>query len=898
MKDIRRVLRLRGVGRDVDEELAFHFDRTVTDLMAAGRTREAAEAEARLRFGDVSHYRKELEMIDERAAMRRRWSDRWDVARQSVRYAIRSLARSPGLAAGVVLAFALGIGANLTMYGIVDRLLLSPPDHIADAAGLRRIYASGYVPYLQERFTGSTISYPDYRQLRTVSAFSDVAAWARRTVTAGEGLGAVEKSAVYATGNFFPLLGVEPALGRFYTEQEDRVGGPRQVVLGWSEWQREHAGAADVIGRTIDFGYGAYEVIGVAPRNFTGVDLEDVSLWLPFHTAGGDVRGTAWLDDLGTQFFETVARLRPESTDEQAAAEATAAWLAVREGTPYANPDAAERVELASVLSARGPDAPAETVVARLLLIVSMIVLLIAAVNVANLLLARSLKQRREIAVRLALGISRRRLIGQIMLEGLILAFAGGVAAALLALASRGLVGGILLPDVVWSDAANGRIIAAAAVLALVAGAAASLIPALQAARGTLSDTLRQAGAGGVTVRAARFRAGLSLAQTAMSVLLLIGAGLFVRSLDRVRDADLGFDPDNLIYAMPQLTTEGIPRDEMHTVMERGRESLLRVPGVLAAGATHSLPFHSFRTTRLRAEGVDSIPIPSSGGPYLYEVTPGFLEAMDLAILSGRTITERDAGAAQPVALINRSMAEGLWPGESPLGRCLYIGSGPESGPQTRCSEVVGVVEDSRRQEIENVTTFQYYIPLAQHQGNGMPRVLVIRVAEQSAATNRALRAAILGFDPRIRYVDAEPLMNRIDPSTRSWQLGAAVFSIFGVLALIVSSIGLYSVLSFDVAQRTREIGVRSALGASSRAVVSLVVGNALRITALGVVIGVAGALVLSSRIEPLLFGVGPRDPVTFLVVVIALHVTAALASSLPAWRASRVDPNVALRTD
>jgi predicted permease len=882
----------------VAEELTYHFERTVSELMAEGRTRAEAEAEARRRFGDEREYRRQLEELDRGMESRRRWSNRWDVARQSVGYAVRSLSRSPGLAAGVILAFALGIGANLTMYGIVDRLLLRPPDHVADAAELRRIYVSEYVPYMQERFTGSTISYPDYRQLRTVRAFTAVAAWAGRTLTVGSGLSATEKNAVYATGNFFPLLGVEPALGRFYTAEEDRIGGPRQVVLGWSEWQREHAGSTEVIGRTLDFGYGAYEVIGVAPANFTGVDLRDVALWLPFHTVGGDMRGADWLENPGEQFFETIARLQPGVSDSVAAAQATAAWIAAREGTEFANPDGDPAVVLTSVLSARGPDAPPEAFVARLLLMVALIVLLIAAVNVANLLLARSLKHRREISVRLALGISPQRLIGQIMLEGMILACAGGVAAVLLAAWSRELVGGILLPDIAWSDAANGRIIAAAVVLAVVAGAAASVIPAVQAARGTVSDALRQSGAGGVTVRTARFRAGLSLMQTALSVLLLIGAGLFVRSLDRVRSTDLGFDPDNLVYALPQTTTEGIPRDEMPLLMERGREALLRIPAVRAVGATHSLPFHSFRTTRVRAEGVDSLPIPTSGGPYLYEITPGFLEAMDLDILSGRGITERDAGAAQPVVLINESMAEGLWPNQSPLGRCLYIGFGPERGPQTRCSEIVGVVENSRRQEIENVTTFQYYVPLAQQQANGIPRVLVIRVDDQTPATQRAIRSAILALDPRIRYVDAEPMMNRIDPSTRSWQLGAAVFSIFGLLALIVSSIGLYSVLAFDVAQRTREIGVRSALGASGRAVVALVVGSALRITALGGAIGILAALALGSRIEPLLFETPSRDLVTFVGVVATLLIVAAVASSLPAWRASRVDPNVALRAD
>jgi putative ABC transport system permease protein len=898
MKDVKRVLQPGGVAPSVAEELAFHFDRTVEELVAGGATQEAAEAEAARRFGDVARYRRELESIDNVTAARRRWSQRWDIAHQSVRYAVRSLARSPGLALGIVLAFALGIGSNLTMYGVVDRLLLSPPEHIVAAADVRRIYVDEYVPFMQERFSSATLSYPDYAQLRTVSAFADVAAWAPRTVTVGNGLDAQEKEAVYATGSFFGLLGVQPALGRFYTADEDRVGGARQVVLSWSEWQNTYAGAPAVLGQTIDFGYGPYEIIGVAPRNFTGVDLAAVALWLPFHVVGFDMRGSDWLEDRGTQFFSAVARLHADVTPEAAAAQATAAWKAGREGSEFASAEADPTVQLTSVLSARGPDAPPESMVARLLLVVSAVVLLIAAVNVANLLLARSLKQRREISVRLALGISRRRLIGQIMLEGVLLACAGGVAAVLIALWSRDVVGSVLLPDVTWNDGVNGRVILAACVLSLLAGAAAAVVPALQAARGTVSDTLRQAGAGGVTRRAARFRAGLSLMQTALSVLLLVGAGLFVRSLERVRGADLGFDPDNLVYAVPRTTAEGVPAAEMPLLMERARDALLRVPGVRAVGATHSMPFHSYRTTRVRAEGVDSIPIPTTGGPYMYEVTHGYLEAMDLAVVAGRTITEQDAGASQPVVLVNRSMADALWPGATPLGRCLYIGLGPERGPQTRCSQIVGVVEDSRRQEVENVTTFQYYLPMAQQQADGIPRVLVVRTSDESAETLQAVRAAILSVDPRIRHVEAEPMMSRIDPRLRSWELGAAVFSIFGLLALVVASIGLYSVLAFDVAQRTREIGVRSALGASTKSLVRLVVGQSLRITVIGIAAGLAAALLLAGRVEPLLFETRARDPLALGGVVLILLLVAMLASSLPAWRASRVDPNVALRGD
>lgn len=893
-----RVLRLGSVRRDVEEELAHHFESAVEDLVAGGLSRQDAEAEAERRFGDVSHYRSQLEGIDRQVEVKRRWRERADAVRQSVAYAVRSLARSPALAIGVILTFALGIGANVTMYGVVERLLLRPPEHIVDADQVKRLYVSQYVSFMGRRFTSATLSYPDFVQLRSTDAFADLAAWGTRTVTVGEGLEAVEREAVDVTGNFFRLLGVQPALGRFFTEEEDRIGGPQQAVLGWQSWQRDFAGAADVVGRTIDFGYGAYEIVGVAPQNFTGMDLAAVDVWLPFHVVAAQTMGTEWREHRGWQFFEAVARLKPGVAVAAAEAEATSLYTTGRSGTEFAEDDEDPTVLLSSVLSARGPEAPAESVVARLLLVVSAIVLIIASLNVANLLLARAIRQRREIAVRLALGISRRRLIGQIMLEGMLLAFAGGVAALLLAAWGGAVIGRVLLPNVAWEGGVNVRIVVVAAALSVFAGVAAALIPALQATRAAVGDALRQAGAGGVTRSAARTRAGLALVQTALSVLLLVGAGLFVRSLDRVRDSDFGFDPHNLVYSVPRPVRGAISDEEMSGIMERGRARLAQLPGVSAVGTTNSLPFHSSRSVRVRAEGVDSMPTPATGGPYVFEVSPGFLEAMALDLVAGRTLVETDAGAGQAVAVVNESMARALWPSSSPLGKCLYVGNGPDNTRQTRCTEIVGVVEDSRRQEIAAETTFQYYVPVAQTQTDAVARLFVVRVAEESPQMLNAVRSVIMELDPRIRYVQAEPMMNRIDPRTRSWQLGAAVFSIFGLLALAVAAIGLYSVLAFDVTQRMRELGVRSALGASSRALIRMIVTQSLRLTSLGVTIGVVVALLLVDRVEPMLFEIPPRDPVTFLLAVVTLHMVAALASSLPAWRASRVDPNIALRAE
>lgn len=898
MKGIRRVLRFGGTERSVDEELRYHFDRTIDELVARGASREDAEAEARRRFGDVSRYRKQLEVIDKAVARRRRWAMRVDVLQQSVRYAVRSFGRSPGLAVGVILAFSLGIGVNLTMYSVVERLLLRPPQHIVDAGDVRRLYVSEYIPFMGDRLVSPTLSYPDYRALAAVDAFEAVAALAPREVMIGSGLAAESKAAVFVSGGFFDLLGVRPALGRFLTAAEDRVGGVPQVVLGHRAWQRDYGGSADVLGRTIDFGHGPYEVIGVAPAGFTGVDLAPVDLWLPFHVVGGHMRGTAWLEDHGEQFFTAVVRLRDEATEATVAQAATSAWIAGRAGTDFASDVSDPRILLTSVLNARGPEAPAESTVARLLLIVAVLVLLIASVNVANLLLARSLRQRREIAVRLALGVSRRRLIFQMMLEGVLLATVGGAAALLLAAWGGELMTRLMMPDVEWNGVLNERVIALAVVLAAVAGAAAALAPALQALRDSPGNALRQAGAGSIAPRTTRLRTVLALSQTALCVVLLVGAGLFIRSLDRVANIDYGFDPRNLIFVVPRPVAGGIPADEMREIMERSRASVERVPGVRSAGLTRSLPFYAYSTTVVRAEGVDSIPVPPTGGPFLNEISPGYLSAMDLEVVDGRDFDERDGLAAQPVALVNRSMADALWPGRSALGRCLYVGRTAEGQRQTRCSEIVGVIEDSRLRDVARVTTFQYYVPVTQQQTSGNARILVVRAADETAATLRSIQRAVLELDPRIRYVDADPLMSRIEPQTRSWRLGAVVFSLFGLLALVVASLGLYSLLAFDVAQRSREIGVRTALGASRGAVIRLVVRNALRTTGVGLGIGIAAALALAGRVEPLLFETPARDPATLAGVVLTLLVVAVLASSMPAWRAARVDPNIVLRAD
>lgn len=897
---VRRLLRLRDEARELDEELAYHFDRTVEELVSQGRSRESAEREARARFGDERQWRRELASIDREAASRRRWSERSEAAGELARSAVRSVARSPGLSLGIVLAFALGIGANATMFGIVERLLLKPPAHIQDAERLRRVYVEQLNPFIGEPDIGSSFSYPAFLDLGGVAAFDGIAAYRESDIVVGRGASVQEIRSVHVTGNWFELLGVRPALGRFFGASEESVGGARVAVLGHGYWQRAHGGRADAIGRTIDFGYGPYEVIGVAPQGFTGVDLAQVDVWLPLRVVAGQTQGTEWYEEpagRSWQWIRLIARLNEGVTTAAAQSEATARFVTghrvqIEAGDIPENPE----VLLSSVMEAAGPGASGESVVAKLLLAVSLVVLLIACVNVANLLLARTLRRRRDVAVRLALGISRRRLIGQMVLEGIVLALLGGAAALLVAAWGGSLLRNVLLPGVYWSDGtiSPGMLWMVIAV-SVVAGIFSALIPALQAARGDVADTMRQAGAGGVTRGAARVRTSLALAQTALSVLLLVGAGLFVRSLDRVRSVDLGFDAENLYYASARAPRESFDSLAILRLYEEGRERLAALPGVRAAGVTSTLPYYSRRSVYLRAEGVDSIPRPASGGPFVHEVSEGYFEAMDLALLRGRTFTSSD-GTGPRVAIVNASMARALWPDRDPLGMCLYVSRQGDASPP--CSRVVGVVEDVRETAVTESVSFQYYVPLAQRQVNARPSLFVIRTTGRGPAIASQMRSAIVDLDTRVRYATVEPMSTLIDPQLRSWTLGATMLGVFGILALVVAAIGLYSVLSFDVAQRTRELGVRAALGAGRNRLLGLVVRRALGMTTIGVAAGGVAALVLVQRVETMLFEIPPRDPATFAAVIVLLHMVAAVASAVPGWRAARVAPNQALRAE
>jgi predicted permease len=886
---IRRVLRIRNVERDLDDELAFHFEQSVEELMRQGLSRQNAEAEAHRRFGNEQRYRRELARLDRRAESNRRLA-LWG---QDVRYAVRRMGRWPGLTAGIVLTFALGIGANATMFGIIDRLLLRPPEHIVEPERVTRPMIDQFVSWIGMRQTSDIMGYPDYVNLKRVESFSDVAAFTGRELTLGRGEEARRRPAVLASDNFFALLGVQPALGRFWAPEEDAPGAEGTAVIGYDLWQQQFGGDRSVLGQTIDFGHGAYTIIGVTPRNFTGVNLSRVDVWLPLLTAGSQLMGSSeWITSPNWIAFRPVARLAPGATSEQAVLEATTLHRQARaDEIAEGKSDPEARVLVAPLIAARGPLATSESAVAKWLLGVSLIVLLIACANVANLLLARMIRQQRETGIRLALGISRGRLLAQTLTESLVLAMLGAAAALLVTHWGGSFVRNVLLPDIVWGDAVMDlRVLVLVLVLTVVTGVLAAVAPALQANRAEVQDTLRS---GGRTLSppALRTRNALTVLQAALSVVLLVGAGLFVRSLQQAQALDLGIDPEGVVLIQP-VFEQGLAADRKREFYRQAAERLAALPGVEHISASVGAPFVMARGSSVQVPGIDSIPRLPGGGPYFQAVQPGYFPALGLQIQQGRGIAPEDVEGAPRVAVVSELMARTLWPEGSAVGKCLILA---EDAP---CTEVVGVVEDARRFRLQEDAAMQFYVPLDQGPRGDTPDVLFVRVGSSPDVLLPTLQRELLRLEPGLRFAYARPLQDLVAPQLRSWQLGATMFTVFGFLALLVAAIGLYSVLAFAVAQRTHELGIRAALGATRERLMRMVISQGVALVVIGTVLGLIAALAASSRIEPLLFQTSPRDPFTFGAVAAVLLLVAILAAALPGWRATRVDPSEALRSD
>jgi len=828
---------------------------------------------------------------------------RWEPVVQDLRYAVRGLRSKPAFTIAVTLTLALGIGANTAMFSVVDRLLFRPPPMLHDPSRVHRVYTAQ--TYRGKEYTNSSMAFGRYLDLTSAThVFDRAAEFTQRSLAIGLGTDAREMQVGAVSASFFGFFDAPPTLGRYFTSAEDTfpVGTP-VAVLGYGYWQTRYGGRPDVLGQTMQIGATLYTIIGVAPRGFVGLWPGTPSaVYIPIAVYGAEqgksihIHGEQWWMTYHWTWASMMVERRVGVTQHAADADLTQGFLKTVE-IDYAR-DTRDRTPMSllkshayagSILSERGPHESPEAKVATWLGGVALVVLLIACANVANLLLARALQRRREIAVRLALGVSRWRLSAQLLTESFLLATLGGLAGLVVAQFGGAILRRALLDaktDTPVITDPRTLVIVGAAIL--VAGLLTGLAPVFQTRRVDLTSDLKTGVREGAIHRS-RTRVALLVLQGALSVVLLVGAGLFVRSLNNVKHLPLGFDPDSV--AVVDLQMRGVTLDSAagwglrHRLLAEAQT----LPGVTHSSRQITMPFWSSWNQNIHVAGVDSTD--RLGSFYLNAVSPDYFPTMGTRLLEGRAIGVQDQEGAPRSMVVSQSMAHVLWPGEDALGKCVRIGD--DTMP---CTYVVGVAETVKSQDLESDPGYFYYLSTEQFaRDNGG---IFVRTHGDPEAYKEVVRKRLQVLMPGPSYVTVTPLSEVFGNETRSWRLGATMFTVFGLLALTLAAIGLYSVIAYSVHQRTHEMGVRVALGAGVQDLIRLVLREGLLLAAVGVALGTVVAFIIARWVKPLLFQESPRDPAVFVGVAVTLLAVALFASVIPARRASRVDPTQALRSE
>lgn len=885
---VRALFRRRAVERELEDELAFHVEHETAKYEQMGMSHDAAVRRARLAFGGVERAKEE--------SRDSRGTTLIETSLQDIRYAIRGLRANPGFTLAVALTLALGIGANAAVFSVLDRMFGLLPG-VVDPDRVQRLH----VIYHYSGRTGvqPIFGYPEFRELRAVAPRTvALAAFGTRTVHITRPDGA-PTGGVLVVGNYFGLLGVRPALGRFFTDDEARMEAFATVaVISHRMWVRDFHRDPNVLGQPLIADSVRFTIVGVTPDGFHGVNMSAADVWLPYGGASGNSR-PGWYELARGHL--TVLMRAPSDIDPRSVANLAGPILGSGK-TTHDSSAIGLLGDLRQAVSNREPLGASVGIPAQIAA-VAVIILLIACANVANLLLARGIRRRREFAIRLVMGVSRWRLIRQLCTETMLLSIIATALALVLAVWGTKAMRVGIFPDIRWPNAPlNGRLLALTLLLGTLASFGAGLSPALRATQLDLTSSLKGTTRDGGFYRS-RLRTGLLLAQAALSVVLLAGAGLFVRSLYNVEHVNTGYDVNRLVTTAVQLE---IPRDTdrfdnsrlegMRVSLPELIERLRRIPGVENVGITTAPPMGGMFMPGIFVPGYDSLPkIGSSSAGYAY-VSPDYLATAGIRIESGRGITDDDRSGNEPVTLVNRAMAKALWPTESAIGKCVRL-----EKQDSPCRTVVGVISDQNNWSLVEDHAMHVFAPLAQTRRTfRFTTWIVIRAApERLAGVTEQVHHEIAGVRAAGRHAWTEELVaDRLPYSLRPWQLSATIFVIAGLLALLVASIGVYSVISYTFGQRTHEIGVRIALGAHGTRVAGLVVGEGVRIVAAGVCMGAAIALALGQVVASALYGTSPRDPAVLIAAALTLTVAAVIACVVPAWRAIRGNPIQALRSD
>jgi predicted permease len=803
-----------------------------------------------------------------------------DLLRQDVRYAVRTLLRTPAFTLTAVLVTALGIGANTSVFSVTDRVLIRPLP-FPDAERLVTLWENlpGYA-----RMEPSAPNYLDWKRLAT--CFEAVGASVPSAVNL-VGLGEpLRLEGVAVTPELLPLLGVEPLLGRLISKDDVKDGAPQVLLLSYGLWQSEFGGAHDVVGRSVRLGDVSATVIGVLPRTFRFPNAT-TRYWMAagFNIIEGEQnRDNNWLN--------VVAKLKPGVSLEKARAEMNV----VAEQLERAYPKENEKTR-ATVVRLRDQVSAQSRQLLIALFAASACVLLIACTNLASLLLARAVQRRRELSVRAAMGAGRERLVRQLLTESLLLALAGGALGILLALAAGPLLARLVPPTLPVGDigAVDPRVLGFAAAITLLTGIGFGVVPAWKSCGGADASALREGGRGGVGGGRERLRSALVVAEVTAALVLVVSSGLLIRALARVRSVDPGFRAEGVLTlrtALPTPRYASVAR--RHQLYEGVISELRALPGVQQAGYISYLPM--VMRGGIWPVEVGGVPADRREGQTasLRFATPGFFEALRVPLLRGRVFDEGDTQQSQFVAVVSQSLARRYWPDRDPIGERFKIAFAERT--------VVGVVGDIKVRGLERLSEPQVYLPDRQVKDGWLsgyaPKDLVIRSSVEPQSLLASVRRIVRQADPELPISDVRTLEDILDSDTSPRRVQIRVLSAFAGLSLLLAGLGIYGLLSYAVSQRIPEIGVRLALGARPSSILKMVLADGARLAAIGALLGLGLAYAAGRTMEALLAGVTPGDPMTFAAAFGLASLTTLLGCLVPALRAVRVDPTVALRAE
>jgi len=794
---------------------------------------------------------------------------------QDLRYGIRMLIKNPGFALVAVIALGLGIGANAAIFSVVNTVLLRPvpyedPDRLM-------VLTENQRPKFPE-FSIAPGNFIDWQKQNTVFERL-VAINSAAFILVGEGAEPERLRGARVSAGLFEMLGVNPVHGRTFLEEEDQPGRENVVILSSGLWKRRFAADSNVIGQPITLSGVSYTIIGVMPPSF-GFPDPTTDVWTPIAFTARDAQVH------GGHFLSAFGRLKQGTTVDQARTEMSA--IAGRLAEQYPDTNAGWGVDVFPMQEYEVRDIRPALIV---LLAAVGLVLLIACANVANLLLARATTRQKEIAIRSALGASRGRVARQLLTESVLLALVGGVVGVLLAQWGIASLLALAPPDLPRAKEVtlDSTVLGFTLLVTLLTGVIFGLVPAMQSSRVNLNETLKEGGRG-TTGGHHRVRAGLVVTEVALALVLLIGAGLLIRSFYRLQQVNPGFNPSNALAITISLPGRKYQQpDQRAAFFTQLIEKVSALPGVAAVGASQTLPIQGDYLLGFIIQGRPPFPLGQEPSTNYYSVTPDYFRAMGIPLMRGREFTEQDRTGATRVVIINEEMAKRYFPDEDPIGKRIHVTQGPET-----FREIVGIVGDVKQYGLARPTTLQTYEPFLQEPYSSM--TLVVRADGNLGPLGGAIRSQVLAIDKEQPISRIKALEEVVSESVAKQRFSMLLLGVFAAVALVLAAVGLYGVMSYSVTQRTHEIGIRTALGAKQSDVLKLVVGQGMVLALAGVGIGLVAAFGLTRLMSVLLFGVSTTDPLTFVALPAVLILVALAACFVPARRATKVDPMIALR--